>query len=200
MNDERITFKQSEVSYFREGDLVPVKHAGRDMFIPIRVFINAIHDAVVVLSPLGHSHSYGSLTDLPVLFSGNYNDLTNLPPARAQSSASRSLNTAYQLSVTRDVLASYSVDISATLSLTAGQQGTVFLEIANDAAFTAGVQELARFVVGNTGTLTIGLSLTQNVTGALVGYVPAGKYARLRTQNNVGTPTFNYRAGQEVLL
>lgn len=31
------------------------------------------------------------------------------------------------------------------------------------------------------------------------GYVPAGCYARLRTVNNTGAPTFSYRAGQEAL-
>lgn len=30
--------------------------------------------------------------------------------------------------------------------------------------------------------------------------VPAGSYVKLRTANTSGTPTFNYRSGQEVLL
>lgn len=119
---------------------------------------------------------------------------------RSQSSASRTLNSAFQISSTRDTLANYSVDIATTLSLTTGQSGTVFLEIASDSGFTTNVQELARFVNGNTGTLTIGLSLSQNVTGTLSGYIPAAYYARLRTANNTGTPTFTYRSGQEVLL
>jgi len=199
MSTERFTLNQGEVGYFRDGDLILIKHAGRDMFIPVRVFVKAIHDMALTMSPLGHTHDYSSLSGLPSLFSGDYNALTN-KPVRTASLASRSLNTAYQLSATRDAFVSYSVDIATTLSLTAGQQGTVYLEIANDATFTAGVQELARFVNGNTGTLTIGLALSQNVTGALGGYVPAGKYARLRTQNNTGTPTFTYRSGQEVLL
>lgn len=120
--------------------------------------------------------------------------------SRSQSSASRSLNSAFQISTTKDSLVNYSVDIACTLSLTGGQTGTAFLEIATNSAFTTGVQELCRFVNGNTGTLTVGLNITQNITGGLNGYVPSGYYVRIRTANTTGTPTFNYRSGQEVLL
>lgn len=48
--------------------------------------------------------------------------------------------------------------------------------------------------------LAIAITVNQNVTGTLTGYIPAGYYARLRTENNTGTPTFNYRSGQEVFL
>lgn len=119
---------------------------------------------------------------------------------RNQSSASRSLNSAFQPSATRDAFVNYSVDIACTLSLVTGQTGTVFLEIATNSAFTTGVQEIGRTVNGNTGTLTIGLNLTQNTTGTVGGFVPAGYYCRLRTDNTVGTPTFTYRSGQEVLM
>jgi len=120
--------------------------------------------------------------------------------AKSQSTASRTLNSGFQVSTSRDALVNYSVDIQATISLTTGQSGTVFLEIATNSGFTTGLQELARFVNGNTGTLALGLSLTQNVTGTLSGYVPSGYYARLRTSNTTGVPTYNYRSGQEVLL
>lgn len=126
--------------------------------------------------------------------------IKNKPAARSQSPASRSLNSGFQISTTRDSLVNYSVDVSATLSLVTGQVGTVFLEIASDSGFTTNLQELGRFVNGNSGTLTIGLNLTQNVTGTLSGFVPSGYYARLRTANTTGTPTFTYRSGQEVLL
>lgn len=135
-----------------------------------------------------------------VATTGSYNDLTNLPSARSQSSASRSLNTCFQVSSTRDVLVNYSVDIAATLSLAGGQTGTTFLELYNDSGCTTGTQELSRSVNGNTGTLTIGLNITQNITGGLNGYVPAGKYVKIRTANTAGTPTFTYRSGQEVQL
>lgn len=118
----------------------------------------------------------------------------------SQSSASRTLNTVFQLSTTRGALVNYAVDVSCTLSLTTGQSGTIFLEIASDSGFTANVQELTRFSNANSGTLTIGLNLVQSVTGTLSGYVPTNYYCRLRTSNVVGTPTFTYRSGQEILL
>lgn len=119
---------------------------------------------------------------------------------RVQSQANRSLNSAFQISSTRDCFVNYSVDVSCTLSLTTGQTGTIFLEIASDSGFTTNVQELCRFVNGNTGTLTIGLNLTQNCTGTLSGYIPVAYYCRLRTANTIGSPIFNFRSGQEILL
>lgn len=183
-----------------------------------------------VLSTVATSGLYADLSGKPslatVATSGSYNDLTNKPTipasqiqsdwtqtsttsldyiknkpaARSQSSASRTLNSCFQISSTRDVLANYSVDIAATLSLTGGMTGTVFLEIYSDSGCTTGTQELSRFVNGNTGTLTIGLNITQNATGGLTGYVPAGSYVKIRTANTAGTPTFTYRSGQEVQL
>jgi hypothetical protein len=133
--------------------------------------------------------------------SSNPSFINNKPNmTRNQSSASRSLNTGFQLSTTRDALINYSVDISCTISLVTGQTGTVFLEIASDSGFTTNLQELGRSVNGNTGTLTIGLNLTQNATGTLSGFVPAAYYCRLRTANTVGAPVFTYRSGQEILL
>jgi len=126
--------------------------------------------------------------------------ITSAVPTRSQAPASRSLNSGFQINASRDALVNYSVDIATTLSLTTGQAGTVFLEIASDSGFTTDLQELGRFVNGNTGTLAIGLSLSQNVSGNLRGYVSAAYYVRLRTSNDTGTPTFTYRTGQEVLL
>lgn len=113
--------------------------------------------------------------------------------------ATRALNTAFRPSVTRNTIVNYSVDITTSVSLSGGAVGTVFLEYADDSAFTTNVVEMCRFVNGNTGTLVIGLTLDQTVTAPLGGYVPAGKYVRLRTANITGTPTFTYRSGQEVL-
>ena len=119
---------------------------------------------------------------------------------RIQASASRSLNSVFQINASRDSLVNYSIDISCSLSLTSGQSGTVFLEIASNSGFTTNVQEIARFSNANSGTLTIGLNLIQAITGTLSGYVPLAYYCRLRTSNVVGTPTFTYRSGQEILL
>lgn len=119
---------------------------------------------------------------------------------RSFSSPTRSLNSAFQISNSRDSLASYSVDIAATISLTTGQTGTVYLKYADDSGFTTNVIEVCRFINGNSGSLTIGLNLTQTNTAMISGMIPAGKYAQIVTQNNTGTPSFTYRSGQEVLM
>jgi hypothetical protein len=127
------------------------------------------------------------------------NQITNAN-TRSATYPTRSLNTAFQPSATTDCLVTYSVDISCSMTLTSGQNGTVTLQICPTSGFSSGVQEICRFVNGNTGTLTIGLSLVQDVTGVVSGFVPAGYYVRLATTNNTGTPTFAFRSGQETLL
>lgn len=122
------------------------------------------------------------------------------PAARSFSYTTRSLNSCFQVSSTRDAAVSYAVEIAATISLTAGQQGTVYLRTYSNSSCTTGTQELTRFVNGNTGTLTIGLALTQTASGVLSGVVPAGSYVQLVTENNSGAPGFTARPGQEVLL
>lgn len=120
--------------------------------------------------------------------------------SRSQSSATRSLNTAFQISATRDSLVTYSIDITAISTLIGGQTGTVFLEIASDSVFTLNVQELARFVNGSLVSLALAITLTQVNTASFSGFVPTGFYTRIRTANTVGSPSFAYRSGQEVLL
>lgn len=120
--------------------------------------------------------------------------------SRSFSYPIRPLNTCFQPSGTRDTQASYVVEVSASLSLTGGQQGTLYLELFTDNSCTLGTQEVARFTNGNSGALTIGLGLTQVMSGVLTGVVPAGAYVKIRTQNNTGTPTFTARPGQEVQL
>lgn len=120
--------------------------------------------------------------------------------AQGQSSVSRSLDSAYQISTTANILVNYSVDIVSSLSISGGEQGTIYLEVADDSGFTANVQEVSRATNGNTGTLTIGLSTVQTSTARLAGAIKVGKYVRLRTQQNTGSPTFTYRSGQEVIV
>jgi len=122
------------------------------------------------------------------------------PSNRSQSASTRSLNSAFQLSTTRDSEVRYSVDISCTSTLLGGQSGTVILEMANNAAFTTGVQTLCQFTNSNSVSLAIAITVTQINTACLTGYIPAGNWIRLRTVNGTGTPTFTYQVGQEVLL
>ncbi len=150
-----------------------------------------------------------SLTTTGTSGAATYNSSTgvlNVPnytppavPARSQSAATRTLNTAFQVSATRDALVNYSVQCTITASIAGGQSCDVVLEIATDAAFTAGVQTVGIIGTGQTYTLAIAIQGVQPQTAQVTGYVPAGYYARLRTVNVSGSPTYAYRAGQEVL-
>lgn len=120
--------------------------------------------------------------------------------ARSQSSQSRSLNSAFQISATRDALAFYSVQITVTASISGGQNGDAIFETADDSGFTTNVATESIIGNGQTYTLAIALQGIAPNTGLLAGYVKAGRFARLRTVNNTGTPAFSYRAGREILL
>lgn len=142
--------------------------------------------------PTGTTAQYvrgdGSLATLPTVAARSFNYTT------------RTLDSCFQVSSTRDANVSYAVEVSASLSLSGGTQGTAYLEIFTNSGCTTGTQEVTRFTNGNSGTLTIGLGLTQVISGQLSGIIPAGAWAKIRTQNNTGTPTFTSRPGQEVLL
>lgn len=118
---------------------------------------------------------------------------------RSQAAAARALNTAFQVSATRDALVNYSVQITVTASIAGGQSGDVLLEMASDSGFTTNVQTLSIAGLGQTYSLAVAIQGVQPQTAAVSGYIPAGYYARLRTVNNTGTPTYALRAGQEVL-
>lgn len=166
-------------------------------------------------APSAHEHDTADLTSGTIAdarladtgTAGTYSGITTdakgrvtAGTTRSFSYPARSLNTSFQPSTTRDAMVSYSVDVSTSATLLGGQTGTVFLEIADDTGFTTNVQEVARFVNGNSVSLAIAITITQNVTGTLSGVVPAGKFARLRTANTAGTPTFNFRSAQEILM
>jgi hypothetical protein len=119
---------------------------------------------------------------------------------RSQSAQTRTLNSGFQISSTRDALAFYSVQMTVTASIGGGQDGDVFLDIASDSGFTTNLQTLAVGPCSQTYTLAISLQGVQKCSLTVSGYVPAAYYTRLRTVNNTGTPAYLYRYGQEVLL
>lgn len=146
-----------------------------------------------------------SLTTTGSSGAASYNASTgalNIPSysgTKSQSSATRTLNTAFQISATRDADVRYSVQCTITASISGGQQCDVILEIASDSAFTSNVQTLGIVGTGQTYTLAVALQGVAPQTAQVTGYVPAGYYARLRTVNVTGSPTYQFRAGQEVL-
>lgn len=121
-------------------------------------------------------------------------------PTPTQSAATRSLNTIYRVSTTRPAWVTYSVQLTVTATIAGGQNGDVVLEIASDAAFTTAVQTLSISGLGQVYSLAVAIQGVQPQTGVVSGFIPAGYYARLRTVNNTGTPTYLVRVGQETVM
>lgn len=109
--------------------------------------------------------------------------------------------TGFQVSSTRDSHVSYSPKIVTTATIAGGQDGYVVLEIAATNSATAGDwKEIGRVENGQALSLALTLQSVQPVGSPLNGVVPAGWYAKLRSVNVTGTPTFTSVSGQEVLL
>lgn len=182
-------------------------------------------EVMTLIMANGFDGAYTSLAGKPALFSGLYADLSgkptipaaqiqadwqqsdsgaldyikNRPAVDSQGLASRSLNSAFQISATRNAIAIYGVQITITASISGGQNGDVILEIASNSGFTSNVQTLSIAGNGQTYSLAIALQGIQPNTVVVFGWVPAGYYVRLRTVNNLGSPSYSYRSGQEVL-
>ncbi len=183
-----------EIFYMTTGDIVPNITIGPKQFVRINSADTAFEACTIYDQPDWNQTSPTALDFIK--------NKPTIPGTvtRSYSSPSRTLNSAFQPSTTRDAQVSYSVDIATSVSLAGGAVGTVFLEYADDSGFTTGVTEVGRTVNGNTGTLVDGLTLNQTATAQLNGIIPASKYVRLRTANTTGSPTFTFRSSQEVLL
>lgn len=146
------------------------------------------------------SHTHGNATTSVAGFmsAADKTKLDGLPVAPSQSTVTRSFNSGFKPSTTRNANVRYSVNIASQVSLSGGQSGEVYLEISENGS--TGWITIAKVSNQNTGTLVIGLILQQNLTFCLSGYVPANWTARLRTNNVTGSPSYTYECGQEVLL
>lgn len=113
---------------------------------------------------------------------------------------SRTLNSCFQISSTKDADFHYKVDVSTGLSLTTGAQGTVTATSYTNSGCTTGAQAISDGTASQTGTLVIGLGINQTVSLGLDGSLPSGKWLKLTTANTVGTPTFSIRAVQAETL
>lgn len=108
--------------------------------------------------------------------------------ARSFATTTRSLNTAFQISSTRDAFISCPITASPTLTLTSGQTATVTSQYADNSTMTTNVQTLPGFTDGNTGVLALGAGLSQTVGTSIGGFVPAGKWLKFTT-SGAATPT-----------
>lgn len=107
----------------------------------------------------------------------------------------------WQLSSTRDASVFYSVNVNTTATIAGNADGYIVLEVAATNSTTASDwKEVSRTRNGQALSLALTLQSVQNIGGELMNIVPAGYYARLRSVNVSGTPTYTYVSGQEVLL
>lgn len=117
-------------------------------------------------------------------------------PAASYAVPSRSLNSAFQISTSRDAQVVYTVDIQVSSLLLGNAQGTVVLQYADNSGMSTNLVALP----GGTNATSGVLNVVNTGTVTLAGRIPAGKYVRLATTTNSGTVAFAFRAAQEVLL
>lgn len=108
----------------------------------------------------------------------------------------------FQVSSTKLAIISYSVKVitAVQIGVATNVEGYVILEIAATNSSTAGDwTEIGRTSNGQNIGLALALSSTQSVGGQISGVLPPGYYARLRSVNVSGTPTYSYVSGQEII-
>lgn len=109
----------------------------------------------------------------------------------------------FQVSSTRDALVSYGITVSSLVQIGVATNvaGYCILEVApTNSSTAADWKEKGRVGTGQNIGLALALSSTQIATATLTAMIPVGFYARLRTVNNNGTPTYTYITGTEVLI
>lgn len=130
----------------------------------------------------------------------------NIAINMSQATVSRSIVTAtnqqgFQISTSQPAVVSYSISISTTATIGGTSSGNVYLEIAATNSTTpSDWTAIGQIGNGQTISLAVALQSIQLITGQLMGCVPAGYYARIRSNNVSGTPIYTYMNGQEVLM
>lgn len=158
-----------------------------------------------------------------VAVSGDYDDLVNKPdipsvvpqiqsdwtqtnsgavdfiknkPVLSFNKPSRSVNTAFRPSETRDCFVAYAVNVTTVAALLSGARARLTLQYADNSAMTTNLVNVM-VVEGGTGS---GLVVTSYHTLLVAGIIPSGKYVRLVTENVQGSPTYGIVQTQEVIL
>lgn len=141
-------------------------------------------------------------------FIGDGSQIINLPavaltvtPGVSHSLVSSTSATGFQISSTKPAMAFYSVKITTTANISGGQEGEVYLETAATNSTTpSDWSTVTKVSNGQTFSLAIALQGVQPLSQVLIGMVPAGYYARLRSNNVTGTPAYSYVTGQETVI
>lgn len=114
-------------------------------------------------------------------------------PANTFSTPSRSYNTAWQPSVTRDIMVIWSSNVTLSSVVLTAATGTVASKYADNSGITTNVVTTRSLQNSLGGVLATGINPTG---GTLV--VPAGKWAILTTTTNSGTVNFGTLEVQEI--
>lgn len=171
------------------------------------------------------SGDYDDLINTPTLHdvatSGDYADLVNTPtipdpqiqsdwaqtnsgaidfiknkPVLSFNKPSRSVNTVFRPSETRDCFVAYAINVTTVAALLAGARARLTLQYADNSDMTTNLVSVMA-VEGGTGS---GLVVTSYHTLLVAGIIPSGKYVRLVTENVQGSPTYGAVQTQEVIL
>jgi len=114
------------------------------------------------------------------------------------NNVSRSLNSNYTISSTRDCTVTYSVALSVTNPLLAGSStANAFLEYSTDGGTTW--TTVSHVSNQSSVALTVTVAITLPNTFVLSGYVPANALTRIRS-TTTGTASVTYTRGQEIYL
>lgn len=150
--------------------------------------------------PEGTTNKYYTQTEKTKL-AGLVNAATPSNNVASRSIVTSTGATGFQVSSTRGANVKYSCSITTTATIGGNQTGTIVLEIAPTNSATAGDWvEAARITNGQAISLAVVLQSVQQTTNVLEAYVPAGYYAKLRSINVSGTPTYSFVSGQETLV
>lgn len=123
------------------------------------------------------------------------------PATNSRSITSSTGAAGFLISSTRNAFVNYSTTISTTATIGGNSSGTVVLEIApTNSATPSDWVEIGRFTNGQSISLALVLQSVQTLAGQISGMIPAGYYAKLRSINNSGTPSYSYNSGQEIQL
>lgn len=108
----------------------------------------------------------------------------------------------FQVSSTKNSRVCYSVKVACAVQIgvATNVEGYVVLEIASTNSSTAGDWiEVGRVANGQNIGLALALSSTQTTGAQICGEITAGYYARLRSVNVAGVPTYSYLSGSETI-
>lgn len=153
-----------------------------------------------IVAAIATAATTNSYTVLSTIWSVGSNPSTQLIQGATHSIVTGTGATGFQISATRNAFVDYSVTIGTTATIGGSASGTVVLEVApTNSATPSDWVEIARFTNGQSVTLALALQSVQTLAGQLNGMVTAGYYAKLRSINNSGTPTYTYNTGREVL-